>query len=1105
MLPGVAGRLVAEGCLSPLVESNLPQPGLVEAHRAFQRWRSSSMQLGPASSLRTMAEVGAGRLAWVIGYSPSASTGPAGRSLVLDLMTGSSTVPCVVCGWAERLESSRRIAALAARQRGTRWALLFNGTHLRLADATTLHARRWLDFDLDAVADDVLSFAALWTTARADMLAASGPADTAPLARLVADSDAFASSVCRALRDGVLSASGDVLAAILAERGAVDRRAAFEQALTLVYRILFLLFAESRGLVPIWHPVYHESYSIDALRDAAERGRSTGLWDALRAISRLAHAGCRAGDLTVTPFNGRLFDTARVPLVERRDLDDGAACRAVLALATRASPARGGRERIAYRDLGVEQLGAVYETLLDYEPRARVVPLPPGTSASRPAGLRTVVALEPGSGERKATGSFYTPQAIAQYLVRRTLAPLVHGVSPDAILALKVLDPSMGSGAFLVAACVFLADAYEEALVAAGECLPGEVGPSERAAIRRLIAERCLFGVDLNPMAVQLARLSLWLATLARNRPLSFLDHHVRAGDSLLGAWVSSLAAPPAVSKRRHDRPAPSLFDDGELEAAVRSALPIRFVLSGPNDTLEQVRAKERALAGLERHDSWLTRWKRVADLWCAHWFLGAQAPPRSAFGPLADAVLHGRGSLPPHTAGRYLDEASGVARARRFFHWELEFPEVFFDGAGQRLPAAGFDAVIGNPPWDMIRGDAGDQDRRSRDREDAGRVLRFTRDAGVYSAQSRGHANRYQLFTERSVSLLRDGGRLGLLLPGGFASDQGSGPIRRLMLSRCALDALVGFDNRRAIFPIHRSVRFLLVTGTKGSQTRRLGVRLGETDPAVLEAADCGEPGWFPLHVSPELLETLSGEGLAVPDLRSPRDLVILERAATLFPPLGSRNGWNVRFGRELNASDDRCVIVAGGAGLPVVEGKHLDPFRVRLDLTSHAVGHLDAARLLGRRHERFRLAYRDVAGAGNRLTLIAALLPAGCVSTHTVFCLRTPLPLQAQHFLCGLFNSLVVNYFVRLRVGTHVTTAVVERLPAPTRDDAPAAFRAIAALARRLSRRPGRSAGDAAASLNACVASLYQLSRAEFAHVLDTFPLIPRDARDRALARFP
>src|SRR5207245_4115685 len=179
------------------------------------------------------------------------------------------------------------------------------------------------------------------------------------LAALIVESERHSASVCRSLREGVLEASKLLLQALAARRvPAVD--GAFDQALTIVYRLLFLLFAEARALVPVWHPVYRESYSLEALRAAVEGphgalpGPALGLWDALRAIARLAHAGCSAGDLRVTAFNGRLFAPARTPLAERRNLDDEAARRALLALATRPAADRAARERIAYRDLGVE-------------------------------------------------------------------------------------------------------------------------------------------------------------------------------------------------------------------------------------------------------------------------------------------------------------------------------------------------------------------------------------------------------------------------------------------------------------------------------------------------------------------------------------------------------------------------------------------------------------------------------------------------------------------------------------------------------------------------------------------------------------------------------
>jgi hypothetical protein len=553
------------------------------------------------------------------------------------------------------------------------------------------------------------------------------------------------------------------------------------------------------------------------------------------------------------------------------------------------------------------------------------------------------------------------------------------------------------------------------------------------------------------------------------------------------------------------------LFRDDPVREALLAALPVRFSLEAtPNDTLEQIRAKERALEAITARHAALSRWKRIANVWCAAWFRGEPngGVPAAAFPALSDTILNERGPLPERTADQYLSAADAVATARRFFHWELEFPEVFFDGRGVRLPHAGFDAVLGNPPWDMIRADAGSADARSTARGDIAPMLRFTRDAGIYTAQSTGHVNRYQLFIERAIHLTRAGGRIGLVLPSGLATDHGSAALRKRLLTRCDVDAIVGIDNHRGVFPIHRSVRFLLVTASVGAPTTRIACRLGLDDAAQLQSAgDDPEDSadWFPVKLSPDVLERLSGPSLTIPSLRGAMDLAIAERAASLFPPLGSRDGWNARFGRELNASDDRGVFRpahAHRAGLPVVEGKHLEPFRVAVESVKHAVSAGDARRLLRTaRHEQPRLAYRDVASATNRVTLIAALLPGGCVSTHTVFCLRSPLPLHAQYFLCGLFNSFVVNYQVRLRVTTHVTTAMVERLPIPTRELVPAAFREVAALARVLSRR---NDPVAFARLNAKVAALYQLSESEFEYVLGTFPLIPVADRERALNVF-
>jgi hypothetical protein len=1111
MLPGYAGHLVSEGFLEEKLansstELHKTEPHLVRTHVA--RWRRSCQWLGPASALDTIWEAGAVPLLRALGFE-HLSTVEHGEAVILGTArAGSRPVALLVAPWAARLQPLWRLAVSHAIRRSAAWSLLFNGTHLRIVDAGRPYARRFVEFDIDLMLDDERVFGAFWLLAHVSAFEENVSCRQGRLQSIVDASQRHAIGVSRSLRVGVLSASAEVLGALInanrSRSGRTPVGETFEQALTIVYRMLFLLFAEARGLVPLWHRTYRDSYSFESLRAVAEGAHgAAGLWDALRAMARLAHAGCRAGDLRVTAFNGRLFAPARTPLAERRGLDDEAARRAILALSTRPAIDRAGRDRIAYRDLGVEQLGAVYETLLDYEPRIQ------SRDGGRQQPSAVSVSLVAGSAVRKSTGSFYTPQPIAHYLIRRTLGPLVQDAAPDRILRLRILDPAMGSGAFLVSACRYLADAYEAALIRTGACAGGDLGDAERVAIRRTIAERCVYGVDVNPMAVQLARLSLWLATLASDRPLTFLDHHLQTGDSLVGAWLSNLRHAPTSRKaqRIDDQPSLPLFDDGDFADALRAALPIRFSLENVGgDTLDQVRAKEQALAVLTGRNALLSKWKRVADLWCAPWFAGSDRPvPASAFRSLADVILSGDSTLAPRVADAYLAESARVAEVHHPFHWELEFPEVFFAADGSRLPHGGFDAVIGNPPWDMIRADAGSTHQRAESRTAATRLLRFTRDAGVYRAQSNGHANRYQLFVERSIALTRHGGRMGLVVPSGLVSDHGSSSLRQHLFDRCDVDAIVGFDNHKGVFPIHRSTRFVLVTAARGAATRTIACRLGEQDPASLEtvgeepAATCP---WFPIRLSPVFLKRISGVDLAIPDLRSVVDLAILERAATLFAPLGNDRGWGASFGRELNATDDRDCFGPAGAGLPVVEGKQIEPFRTDLASARWSIRPQDArTRLDPARYQRPRLAYRDVASATNRLTLIAAILPAGCVSTHTVFCLRARFPLRTQYFLCGLFNSFIVNYFARLRVTTHVTTGIVEGLFVPGAVERPRAFREISMLARRLSLGPDPVA---AARLQGLAASLYQVSVREFEHVLATFPLIATEEREAALRAF-
>jgi hypothetical protein len=899
------------------------------------------------------------------------------------------------------------------------------------------------------------------------------------------------------LGEGVLDALRELTGALYRGTGA-RADAVLDQALTVVYRILFLLFAEARGLVPAWHRVYRQAYTIDALyRRIAERTRPPGLWDALQAMARLARDGCRAGDLRVTPFNGRLFSRAHTPLAERSRVPDGVVAKVLLALA--AGQGRHGRERIAYADLGVEQLGAVYERVLEYEPVSR--------------GGR--LELSPTSTTRKATGTYYTPRVITDFLVRRTLHPLVAGKNAEDILRLRVVDPAMGSGAFLVAACRYLAEAVERALVRDGEWREVEVSEEERSGIRRQVAERCLYGVDINPTAVQVARLSLWLSTLAGDRPLSFLDHHLAVGNSIVGARLSDLARPiPGAARVRRSRRGSLHLFDAETTAALATAVPERFKLAiDAGQSLEAVREKERRLAALESADGPLHRWKAAADVWCAAACREDRVLTGTVVGELTAHSLGRTVSLPRAQAEALLARARTASAASRSFHWELMFPEVFFDIHGERLVDAGFDAVIGNPPWEVLRADVGRADERDRTRRSLASLLRFVRGTGVYTLNGAGHPNQYQVFLERSLQLLRPGGRYGLIMPAGLATDQGSGHLRRALLTRTTVDTLTGFDNRRRIFPIHRSTRFLLLVGANAGTTHILKCRFGLQDPSVLEHMPDGPgedpPDAHPIHIRASLIEQWD-PAMTIPGLSSPLDLAILATVHSSAPALGNPRGWRARFGRELNATDDRGYFTPRPAEpdrrlLPVVEGKCLEPFRVVLDRSTVVIPRSDARRLVeAARFEGPRLAYRDVASRTNRLTLIAAILPADVISTHTVFCLKSANGGTSALALLGLLNSLPANYLVRLHVTTHVTTALIARLPVPCPPTGSPVARRIEALARRLQHVGIEGDPDAYAELNAVAGRLYGLSAEQYRHVVGTFPLLSPELRRLCVERY-
>ena len=591
----------------------------------------------------------------------------------------------------------------------------------------------------------------------------------------------LADQVLEALYDlvrGFQAADAKAKGALLRDVLARDPDEIYHGLLTLLLRLVFLLFAEDRGLMP-GGPLYVRNCSIhglfEKLRAAQERYPDTmdsrlGAYAQLLTVSRLVFEGCRHGELKMPARLGHLFDPQRFLFLEGRTdekfdvrteghqlplVSDGTLFRVLEKLLLLDG------ERLSYRALDVEQIGSVYQTMIGFTleiARGTSIALKPAKSKGAPAfldldallaidsGKRAehlqkltdhkltgnpaaalkiaqthddlLAALErkiaraaspdkvaPGSlilqptDERRRSGSHYTPRVLTAPIVRKTLDPILARLgknpTPQQILELKICDKAVGSGAFLVEGCRQLGDA----LVAAWQHHGGKpvIPPDEDELLhaRRLVAQRCLYGVDRNPMAVDLAKLSLWLATLAKDHPFTFLDHSLRAGDSLVGLSKKQIVAfhwDPSA-------PEAKLRQLGQLrvEKAIELATSFRReILEGGDFLMPEVKAER-----LKRADSALDEARRAGDLCIAAFFGGDKPKPRAALRERYLDTLVAIVSATPLPFDKIKEVETIIAQLRKGaphpvipFHWEIEFPEVFARENG------GFDAFVGNPPF---------------------------------------------------------------------------------------------------------------------------------------------------------------------------------------------------------------------------------------------------------------------------------------------------------------------------------------------------------------------------------------------------------------------
>ena len=646
-----------------------------------------------------------------------------------------------------------------------------------------------------------------------------------------------------------------------------------EAALTLVFRFMFLLHTEARGYLPIGSVAYRPHSALQLADDSRpDRGpfgrKPTQRWDRLRTLVRMVRTGDRSA--SVPAYNGSLFSADGFPgsaLLERAEVADVYLAPALAAIAyeTHKPDAPG----LDYAGLQIGHLGAIYEALLTlrltrapedlaYDAKGDV--FRPLRAGEQPEVTRAQLYYQAETGGRKAGGVFYTRHEFVDHLLNHSLLPALDDHLAEVkkvaqqdpteatrrLFDFSVLDPAMGSAHFLTAALDMIADRIEIFLAEVGG-LPGiapllsELSqdngpvvqqPEDGDLLRRLILKRCIYGVDFSPMAVEVANVTLWLASFVPGLALSYLGSNLKCGDALIG-----VAAPAVVGAS--DSP---LFTGQTVRNAMEQAAQLqREQASVPDRTPEEVKRSEELGA---RREVATVGLRAAFDLWTAE-LLGLGGA-RHTLELNADVIVERR---EPTEVRQVIAEAAGIAEPYRFFHWPLEFPNVF------HRERPGFDVVVGNPPWNEItveelafyalrepglRGLPSLSDRRERiavldgqnpdwrkefEAEQArlANIRGFFSEGGGYQLQGVGDKDLYQLFCERYSHLVRQDGQLGVVLPRTAFLAEGAKGFRQWLFDHNSLRRLdLLLNNRGWAFTIHPQYTIALLTGQRRAPTEQ-------------------------------------------------------------------------------------------------------------------------------------------------------------------------------------------------------------------------------------------------------------------------------------------
>ena len=940
----------------------------------------------------------------------------------------------------------------------------------------------------------------------------------------------------------------------------LDPAALWRESLLLIYRLLFILKLEgpagfSFAATRLWRTALSPGHALGPLvRRHLDHGADTGrmLQDGLRTLFAIFRDGVSCSELCITALGGALFGADTTPLLDRLDWGE----RAVAILLDRLIwiPAPSGeRVRVHYGSLDVEDLGSVYEALLEQEPhiaaecmvrvrRGRTEAIVPANGA--PADIAAGrFFLRAGTG-RKSTGSYYTPHEFVHFLVRETLAPKIAALCPPDdprpadLLRLRIVDPATGSGHFLVEVCRQLGEALLNACIRCDElglqdriaALPdpdatlaaylpsrGFSQDRARAICRRLVAVHCLYGCDRNVLAVELAKLSLWLESYAEGLPLTFLDHRLLAGDALTGPFLASLSCLPVTGGPLD--PLLEMDVAARLNAAMARSRPlIRALDASIGRDLDDVGAKQALKRDL---DETLRPLRQLARVWAGAAMAGDKDGDDVWLG-LARQVAD-TGEWPPALTVR---QAALFNTGQAAVTWDLLFPDIF---------PGGFSIVLGNPPWDVVLpstkdflaaydqadGQTGPASGRrasetallsrpaiaaafaryragfERTKRVAQRLYRHQR-----ADQTGGSLDLYRLFAERALQLVAPDGSIGLLVPSAFHANNGSTGIRQAYLQETTIRWCLSFENRRRLFDIDSRFKFDLIVADRPGPTQSL--RCGFYLERIADADDPDKV----IMLTMDFLRLAGGARMTPPELRGRADLAIAER---FFANSGRLADWcrsrGIHFGCDLHMTHDAgCFRSPADGELVVHEGKTFHQYTDSWD-TSPRYGSSSAVvpPAVAEAARYYRLAFRDIARSNDERTMIAFVAPPSTVFGHTATVEKAPWSRTNADALvtCALFNTFSFDWLVRQKAATHLSLYLLDGLPVPCLTGLPQRFLVHAALLLSCSHagydrlaleqvgkplRGGRTASMRAA-IDAVVADAYGLDRVQYRHVLSGF----------------